>query len=448
MGKSEVLFPAGSRSQERYKTTKRKTRATSTEIPHTLAWCAQFIMLSCVLFFSWGCGQISLKTTSTILSTPGSVEFGAVVVGQSATAKITLQNHGLSSAEISSLRTNTQLFSVTSPNALPATIPSGGTYTVTVAFAPASAGAADGQLVVEFNAAAAPTTTIGLSGTGIPGLSSLACNLTSISGSGTDACSVKLNTPAGTDGLSVNLSSNNSGVVLPPGVTIPANAISVGFSASVSKISSAQSATITASATGSSASFALELMPNGPALTFDTSGIVFGNTTLNTPITQEVLASASGTLPVSISSAVVNGTNFKLAGATFPVTLVPGQTAALNVEFNPSTLGNSTGQLTVTSNALAGGASTIPLSGTGVAYEVQLTWDPPSSDSDTITGYHVYRATGGSSTYQLLGPAVVPRTTYTDATVQGGSVYDYVVQSVDTSGKESPPSNTTTVTIP
>jgi fibronectin type 3 domain-containing protein len=44
--------------------------------------------------------------------------------------------------------------------------------------------------------------------------------------------------------------------------------------------------------------------------------------------------------------------------------------------------------------------------------------------------------------------SVSSQTAYTDMTVQSGKNYDYVVKSVDSSGVESTPSNTTTVAIP
>jgi len=40
------------------------------------------------------------------------------------------------------------------------------------------------------------------------------------------------------------------------------------------------------------------------------------------------------------------------------------------------------------------------------------------------------------------------QTAYTDTGVQGGQSYIYYVTSVDSSGVESAPSNTTTVTVP
>ena len=389
-----------------------------------------------------------MQSANTIVATTGNVTFGTVVVDQTATATVRFQNRGLEPIEVSATRTSSQLFSVTSAQSLPATIPSGGTYGVTVSFKPTAAGEITGQLAIEASSSTGSPATVGLSGAGTPGISSLSCSLVSISGSGTDACTIKLNAAAPGGGLNVTLSSNIGTITLPPTVAVPANATSAGFNASITPVSTAQSATLTATIPGAEATVALQLIPNAPALKFNSSGIAFGTTALDMPLTQELIVTSAGNLPVSITSAVLAGENFKLVGAVLPVTLNPGQSLTLNVEFNPTTLGTSTGQLVLSSNSLTNGTSAIVLSGTGVAYEVELNWSAPGAGAASVTGYHVYRSLSGASTYQLLNPTVDSQTTYTDTTVQGGLVYDYVVASVGSAGSESSPSNRTTVMIP
>jgi fibronectin type 3 domain-containing protein len=132
------------------------------------------------------------------------------------------------------------------------------------------------------------------------------------------------------------------------------------------------------------------------------------------------------------------------------VTLNPGQTAVLSLQFDPTTAGAATGLVTITSNAASGATQTITLTGTGVAptsYEVQLSWTAPASSTDPVVSYNVYRSTGTGS-YQKLNTAVNTPTTYTDTTVQSGSTYNYEVTSVDASGVESAPSNVYTAAIP
>ena len=84
-----------------------------------------------------------------------------------------------------------------------------------------------------------------------------------------------------------------------------------------------------------------------------------------------------------------------------------------------------------------------------MSHEVDLSWNAPTNSPRPISGYHVYRATDGSSSYHLLNWTVVTQTKFVDLTVQNGHTYDYFVQSVDAStGVESEPSNKVRVTVP
>jgi fibronectin type 3 domain-containing protein len=92
----------------------------------------------------------------------------------------------------------------------------------------------------------------------------------------------------------------------------------------------------------------------------------------------------------------------------------------------------------------------VSLSGTGAAaaYQVNLTWDAPTSSPDPVAGYNVYRAPSGSSSYTQLNTGAMTQTAYTDMNVQNGQTYDYIVESVDASGVTSVPSNMAVVPIP
>jgi fibronectin type 3 domain-containing protein len=143
-----------------------------------------------------------------------------------------------------------------------------------------------------------------------------------------------------------------------------------------------------------------------------------------------------------------------MSGAAFPVTLNSNLALTLDVNFDPQTAGPLPGQLTVDSNSSTNSTAMISLSGTGVSasgtgsHQVTLSWDAPSSSSDPVVGYDVYRAASGSSTYQLLNSSADTQTTYIDTNVQASVTYVYVVTSVDPSGVQSVLSNQVTATIP
>ena len=69
------------------------------------------------------------------------------------------------------------------------------------------------------------------------------------------------------------------------------------------------------------------------------------------PQRSPVTLTSTGTAPVTINSAALSGTGFTMSGATFPVTLNPGQTVTLSVQFEPTVTGAASGQLTIQSDS-------------------------------------------------------------------------------------------------
>jgi hypothetical protein len=380
-----------------------------------------------------------------------SLNFGGVTVNTSSAAQlVTLTSSGAAPLTINSAPLAGAAFSMSGAS-FPVTLNPGQTATLTVTFDPTVTGAASGSITVSDNATPG-TATISLSGTGQATagvLSGLSCNQGSITGAGSDACTVSLSAGAAPGGLTVSLASSNSAVTVPGSVTVPAGSSSVGFTATVSAVTTAQTDTLTASAGGASKTYGISLGAAVPALTLGATSISFGDVDLSTPATQSVTLTNSGTATLTVNAGSASGTGFSIPGVSFPLTLNPGQTATLNVQFDPTTAGAATGTVTLTSNA-SPSTATISLSGTGqaVSYQVDLTWNAPSSSTDPVAGYNVYRATGSSSSYQLLNPSANVPTNYTDTSVQNSTSYTYYVESVDAQGNQSAPSNTYAVNIP
>jgi hypothetical protein len=187
-----------------------------------------------------------------------------------------------------------------------------------------------------------------------------------------------------------------------------------------------------------------------PGLTLQSTSVSFGDVTVNTAATQTVLLTSSGTAALTIGAASATGAGFSLGGSSFPVTLQPGQTANLTIQFDPTATGAATGAVTLTTNTSAGSA-VVAVSGTGVtgaAYAIDLSWNSPTNSTDPVSGYDVYRAVSGSSSYQMLNSSVEGTAAYTDTSVQSGTSYTYYVVSVDASGNQSSPSNLFSVNVP
>ncbi len=287
-------------------------------------------------------------------------------------------------------------------------------------------------------------------GSSSPTLAGLSCSKASMFAAGTDACTVTLSAAAPAGGIAVALASNNAAAKVPSSVSVSANATSASFSTTVSAVTSTQAVTLTATASSVTKTFALQLMPAsaaGGTLSINATTVAFGNVMLNTPSTQSITLSATGSA-VTVSGATASGTGFSVSGATFPMTVNPGSSATINVAFNPTTAGAATGKLTIANNSTNSANAAIALTGTGISHQIALAWNAPADDADPATGYKVYRATSGSSSYTLLNGSATSQTTYTDTSAQSGTTYQYYVTSVDKAGAESTPSNTATVVVP
>lgn len=285
-------------------------------------------------------------------------------------------------------------------------------------------------------------------GTTVAGVSGVTCSSSIMNEIGTYACTASLSAAAGSNGETVSLSSNNAAITVLSSVTVPANASSAIFMADVMSLATSQTVTLTATAGGVSKTFSIQLVASSNPLGINATSVSFGDVAVNTASTQSITLTATGSAPVTISAATLAGTGFTLPGATFPMTLNPGQAVPLSVQFDPSATGAVTGQLTISSNASTGTTSVIALSGTGSAYAVGLSWDAPASTPVAIVGYNIYRSPSGSSTYELVNSSVEAQTAYTDSSVQSGQTYDYIIESVDNAGVESAPSTMASVVIP
>lgn len=206
----------------------------------------------------------------------------------------------------------------------------------------------------------------------------------------------------------------------------------------IALVSNAPNSPLAISATGSG-------IASIPSLSASTSSLDFGSVAVGSDSSLGVTLSNTGNANVTISSVGVSGAGFTVSGASVNTTLAPGQTAALNVNFNPSATGGVLGAVTIASNA---GALSIALAGSGgqlSSHKVALNWDASTSD---VVGYFVYRALA-DGTYAKVNAAPVVLTQFTDVNdIQSGQTYAYVVTAVNADNEESDYSDPAVATIP
>jgi hypothetical protein len=121
--------------------------------------------ICCLVPFLTGCGSSGTQETGKLVIAPGSVAFGSVQVGRTATSTLSLSNNGSSTLQISQIQFSSQDFALSGQVALPITLYAGQNYNLTLEFAPSAAGAAGGSLTVASTGTPA-SATIALSGTG------------------------------------------------------------------------------------------------------------------------------------------------------------------------------------------------------------------------------------------------------------------------------------------
>ena len=100
-------------------------------------------------------------------------------------------------------------------------------------------------------------------------------------------------------------------------------------------------------------------------LTASSSSLNFGNVQIGSTRSLSETVTNSGGMSVTISQATPSGTGVTMSGPSVPVTLNPGQTATLTVNFAPPTSGTLTGSLKLVSDA-DNPTLDIALSGVGV----------------------------------------------------------------------------------
>ena len=406
-----------------------------------------------------------LSTDPQLTLSTSSLNFGTVTDGSSNTLSLILSSTGTSTVTVSSVGITGTGFSITS-GALAATLTPGQTLAIQIKFAPTTAVADTGQLTIQSNSTTGGTAKVSLAGTGtLPPAPKMTLSTSTLAfGTVTDGSSETLAitlTSSGTESLSVNSAavtgtgfSMTSGTwpqALAPGKSLT---LQVKFAPTTASAATGQLTIGSNSSTGSTSTVALSgtgAVAPKPVLTVSTTSLNFGTVTVGTSSTELLTLKSAGTSAVTVNTPTITGTGFSIIGGAFPISLNPGATTTLTIQFLPSLDGAVSGQLTVNSNSSAGSAVPVALTGTGTAaatYSVNLTWEAPVSTADPIAGYHIYRAVAGSTTFILLNSAIDTQTNYADTNVANGTTYDYEVKSVDDSGVESAASNEFTATIP
>ena len=399
-------------------------------------------------------GGSPLQAQGRLTLTPNYVNFGTVAVSATSSVAITVKNTGNATVTFSGQRLSAAPQFSLSGFPLAATLAAGKSATFTVKFSPTVAGAKSGTITFTSNAAN-KSLVIWLNGSGAQSSISAtpaSAAFGSVAVGATNTQVIRLgNSGTSTDTISALAASGApfsvSGISLPlslgAGKSITFNIAFApkaagAVSGSVKVEGNFPTVTVGASGTGASGTRVISASATTES---------FGNVNVGSSATADVNLTDTGNSSVTISGVSYSGAGVSGSGGA-NVTLNPGQSTPVTVEFAPTKAGSVAGSVVIASNA-TDSPLTIAVSGSGVAastHSVSLSW--AASASSSVVGYDVYRASVSGGPYSKLVSDPVKVLDYTDSDVQAGAKYYYVVTSVDSSGVESAYSSQVSVTIP
>jgi hypothetical protein len=414
------------------------------------------VLLNVFLFAATATGQLAPN--------PSSVNFGSVLIGNTASQPVVLSNTGGQNLTISQTTVSGTGFGIGNLG-LPLTLAPGQSVPLTTTFAPQSSGNFSGSVAITYTVSknkhgkgsppSSSVLTVPLNGAGVtPG--QLSANPSSLNFGNVQVTSSQTlsDTITNVGGLSVTISQATvsgpgfSFSGLNPPLTLNPGA-SVTFSVVFTPLSTGgASGTLTVTSNASNPTLNIPLSGTGTPqgqLAVSPTSQNFGSVTVGASSNQPGSLSASlGN--VTVTAANLNNSEFSISGITFPVTIAPGQSVPFTLTFAPQSSGTANGVLSFTSNA--SNAPTETLTGNGVAppsHSTSLSW----TDGNTgVTGYNVYRGAVSGGPYAKINSALDANPAYTDTSVQAGQTYYYVTTAVDGSGMESGYSNEAQAVIP
>jgi centrosomal CEP192-like protein/ASPM-SPD-2-Hydin domain-containing protein/HYDIN/CFA65/VesB family protein/transmembrane protein TMEM131 len=396
-----------------------------------------------------------VAATYTMAVAPGSVNFGNINVGSSATQTVQISNTGNTSVTVTQVAASGAGVSLSGVS-VPLTLAPAQSVAVKVGYAPTASGAIAGGITVTNNDGV--NVSAAVTGTGVQAALSVtptSASFGSVVSGNTNSQTIQLKN-SGTANLTISQATVTGAGFSLAGLSLP-QTLTPGqsgnfnvqyapqgagnMSGAVSILSNAPNSPTTIALSGTSVAATSTISVNP-------TSISFGSVTDGSSATQGFTVTNTGNSNVAISGMNLTGNGYSILSGAGAVTLSPNQSTSVSVQFAPTTAGSASGGVSIVSNA-TGSASSVSLSGSGVAPKVQhtvgLNWGASTS---SVAGYNVYRSTVNGSSYAKVNSALVAGSSFSDASVQSGQTYYYVATAVDGSGNESVYSNEVAAAIP
>jgi Abnormal spindle-like microcephaly-assoc'd, ASPM-SPD-2-Hydin/Protein of unknown function (DUF1573) len=355
---------------------------------------AMILTLSGVLFTSGCVGYAGKPGTTGGVSglsmdvSPSSLDFGSLTVGQSASKILTITNSGTQPVTVSGISVTGSAFTM-KPMPVPMALAVGQSATVSTTFTAAASGPVSGQIMISSNAPDSPVV-VALTAAGVSKPSNLTVTPASVSFGdvkvGSESTQTVRLTNAGSSSMAISaVSASGTGISL-SGPSFPVT-LAAGASTSLNamfKPTVAGNASGTLMISSDAANSPDAIGWSGTAtdsstlqLTASPASENFGTVSVGSSGSATVQLKNTGTASVNISAIAMSGSGFTLSSVNLPMTLAANQAATLTAGFKPTTSGQFSGHITVTSNA-TDSPTLVSLSGTGASAALSAT---PSSIS-------------------------------------------------------------------
>jgi len=339
------------------------------------------------------CGYAS--AAPQIVVAPASFNFGNQRVGTtSGNQAFTVTNTGNANLTINSF-SKTGPYNVIGFN-LPITLGPGANTSFNISFSPTAAGAQNGSVTINSNAANNPALTVPLMGAGIVSTLTLNPLMVNFGNQAVNTVSAASNVSITNTGLApLNITGSvvtgpfqvaglNNGQIAPNGMitfTVKFAPTAIGNAAGNVKITSDDPnspATLTLSGVGVGSQIAAAPNP-----------VQFGTQPIGgAPVSLNVALTDTGNGPLNITALAIGGAN----AGDFTITVKPGLPAvvqpnsstSVTVQFSPQGHGNRAGTLVVTSDALNNNTFSVPLTGVGSGPQITASPNPVNFGSANV----------------------------------------------------------------
>jgi hypothetical protein len=361
---------------------------------------AMILTLSGVLFTSGCVGYAGKPGTAGGVSglsmdvSPSSLGFGSLTVGQSASKILTITNTGTQSLAVSGISVTGSGFTM-KPIAVPMALAVGQSASVSTTFTAAASGPVSGQIMISSNAPDSPVV-VALTAAGVSKSSDLTVTPASLSFGdvkvGSESTQTVRLTNSGSSSMAISaVSASGTGISL-SGPSFPVT-LAAGASTSLNAmfkptVAGNASGTLTISSDAANSPDAIGWSGTATSsstlqLTASPASENFGTVSVGSSGSAMVQLKNTGTASVKISAIAMSGPGFTLSSLSLPMTLAANQAATLTAGFKPTTSGQFSGHITVTSNA-TDSPTLVSLSGAGASAAAALTATPSSISFGTV----------------------------------------------------------------